>query len=227
LVSKFLNFYALLHKSTYSQNKSIILGVDPGTAITGYAIIEAANPKPLLLTAGVMFLARQGFSHGQKLDKVYSRMGGLIQEFQPTALAIETPFYGKNIQATLKLGRMQGVVIAAALANSLSYYEYAPGKIKKAVCGQGNASKAQIAGLLLNLFPDLKSKYSEQFYDAYDALACALCHYYQTSSFTPMPPIKNQLFSSKSVNKSVKTSAKWAQFIQNNPDRIKKNKTKA
>jgi crossover junction endodeoxyribonuclease RuvC len=212
-----------LYKGAHSQNKSIILGVDPGTAVTGYAIIEAAKPKPLLLTAGVMLLARQGFSHGQKLDKIYSRIWGLIQEFQPTALAIEAPFYGKNIQATLKLGRMQGVVIAAALASNLSYYEYAPRKIKKAVCGHGNASKAQIAGLLLTLFPDLKSKYSQYFYDAYDALACALCHYYQAASTTSCSPTKTQFFPPKSVKKS----ANWEQFIQNNPDRIKKNKTKA
>jgi crossover junction endodeoxyribonuclease RuvC len=216
-----------LYKSIDPKNKSIILGVDPGTAVTGYAIIQEINNKPVLLTAGVMLLARQGLSHGQKLDKIYARIFSLIQEFEPTALAIEAPFYGKNIQATLKLGRIQGVVIAAALANRLSYCEYAPRKIKKAVCGYGNASKPQIASLLANLFPDLKSKYSQDLYDAYDALACALCHYYQAVLPTPFAPsIKSEPFVPKSAKTSEKTSAKWERFIQNNPDRIKKNKLK-
>lgn len=200
--------------------KNIILGVDPGTVVTGYALIQIENKKLKLLTLGAMLLAKQGLSHGQKLHKVYMRISNLIHEFNANLLSIESPFYGKNIQATLKLGRMQGIVIAAALAHNLEYFEYTPREVKKAICGYGNASKAQVAGVLANLFPEAQVQYGDSFLDAYDALACAVCHYYRISTSLDSPTIIQKLSKTTKGTKS-NTTKKWEQFIQNNPHRIR------
>ena len=181
-------------------NERIILGIDPGTTITGYGIIVVENNKARVITMGVIKLA--GLSdHYSKLKKIFERILSLIDEFHPDEIAIEAPFYGKNVQSMLKLGRAQGVAIAAALYRSLPIFEYAPRKIKMAITGTGNASKEQVAALLQSIF---KIDKIPKNLDATDGLAVALCHFYQKN-------LKHGSHSYKS----------WNEFIRKNPGRIK------
>ena len=153
----------------------IILGIDPGTTITGYGVIVVENNKARVITMGVIKLT--GISdHYSKLKKIFERILSLIDEFHPDEIAIEAPFYGKNVQSMLKLGRAQGVAMAAALYRSLPIFEYAPRKIKMAITGNGNASKEQVASLLENI---LNIKNMTDSLDASDGLAAAVCHSFQ------------------------------------------------
>lgn len=149
-----------------------ILGVDPGTNITGYSIIESEGRDCKLITAGIFDL-RKCEDHQTKLKEIFLQLQEVIETYLPDHLAIEAPFYGKNVQSMLKLGRAQGVAMAAAMTMGLQIHEYAPKKIKMAVTGSGNASKEQVAAMLekrMNI--KLQSKYL----DATDALAAAVCH---------------------------------------------------
>ncbi len=183
----------------------IILGVDPGTIVMGYALIAIHANKPQLLTIGVIDLAKLGDPY-LRLKRIHERITGLIDEFLPDEMAIEAPFLGKNIQSMLKLGRAQGVAIAAALSRDVHIAEYAPMRVKQSITGNGSASKEQVAAMLQKILhlPDDQMPASR---DATDGLAVALCHYYQTS---------NPLASTTNVVRS------WADFVKQNPDKIKR-----
>lgn len=181
--------------------EKIILGIDPGTTIMGYGIIEVKEKHLNVLAIGIIELSKYG-DHFIKLQHIYERIIQLIDSYHPDELAIEAPFYGKNVQSMLKLGRAQGVAISAALSRSLPIFEYAPRKIKMAITGKGNASKEQVAGMLQYI---LKMKELSKDLDATDALAAAVCHYFQLKV-----PKANADFKS------------WKDFINKNPGRIKK-----
>ena len=178
----------------------IILGIDPGTTITGYGVIRDAGSGPELLSIGSIDLTKFG-DHYIKLKHIFDRTTGIIDEYHPDELAIEAPFYGKNVQSMLKLGRAQGAAIAAALSRSLPIFEYAPRKINMSITGRGAASKEQVASMLMKI---LKFNQREMKLDATDGLAAAMCHFYQ---------------SGKLSGNSKVTS--WKQFVKNNPGRVK------
>lgn len=177
----------------------IILGIDPGTSIMGYGILHANGSKLVVLQYGVIHLDKLE-DHYLRLKKIFDRICQLIDEYAPDEVAIEAPFYGKNVQSMLKLGRAQGVAMAAALSRQIPITEYAPKKIKQSVTGNGNASKEQVANMLV---AQLGIKEVPEILDATDALSVALCHYFQ------------QRFGSTSKAKS------WKAFITDNPSRVK------
>ena len=182
------------NKATYR-----LLGVDPGTNLMGYAILEITGSKIKLVTIDTLNLKSQG-SHQEKLKRIYQELDDLIAEFRPITMAIEAPFFGKNVQSMLKLGRAQGVAIAAGMARNLEITEYAPKKVKQSVTGNGNASKEQVAAMVENI---LGLKLPDQGFDAKDAAAVAICHHYQSGS----PFAKKKKFSS------------WSAFLKENPKR--------
>lgn len=167
----------------------------------GYGLIKVIDKDVQLLALGVIELKKYT-DHYTKLKKIFDRVLSLIDHYHPDEMAVEAPFFGKNVQSMLKLGRAQGVAISAALARSIPIFEYAPRKIKMSITGQGNASKEQVAMLLKSL---LKIKELPKDLDATDGLAAALCHYYQTNV-----PVASKSFNS------------WKDFINKNPGRIKK-----
>lgn len=175
--------------------------MDPGSTVMGFGVIDITGKKPELVVAGAIKLGKYD-SHFQRLKIIHQKICWLIEEYEVLEMAIEAPFYGKNVQSMLKLGRAQGTAIAAAVVNDLEVTEYAPRKIKQSVTGRGNASKEQIAGMLQNV---LQFDEMPTYLDATDALATALCHYYQTSG------LASQLGGGKSG---------WKKFIKDNPDRI-------
>jgi len=178
-----------------------IIGVDPGTNVLGYAIIDYETKTPLVKDIGVIKL-KSFEDHYTKLKEIYLQLQEIIEVHLPGHMAIESPFFGKNVQSMLKLGRAQGVSMAAAITMGIDVTEYAPKKIKQAITGNGNASKEQVAAMLNNR---LKFKINEHYLDATDALATAMCHYQQISG--------------GQVSKS-KTNS-WKKFLKENPDRIK------
>ena len=182
-------------------NERIILGVDPGTVVSGYGIIKIVRNKPQVLIYGTIELHKLG-DHYARLQRIYERISQLINEYHPGELAIEAPFYGKNVQSMLKLGRAQGIAMAAALAHGMPIYEYAPRKVKMAITGKGAASKEQVATMLAQL---ISLTGPPQKFDATDALAIALCHFFQTNK-----PLSN--------NKSYNS---WKDFIGQNPSRVR------
>jgi len=153
----------------------VVLGIDPGTTIMGYGIIHIQQNKIKLLAIGVLTLNKID-DHPLKLKKIFERTLGLIDEYKPDELAIEAPFFGKNVQSMLKLGRAQGVAIAAALYRNIPITEYSPKKIKQSITGNGNASKEQVASMLQSL---LSITDMPKHLDATDGLAAAVCHYFQ------------------------------------------------
>ena len=165
------------------------MGIDPGTQIMGYGILRVLNNKPSLLAMGVMQLAKYD-DHYLKLAKIYTRILGLIDEFLPDELAIEAPFFGKNVQSMLKLGRAQGVAMAAAISRDIPIVEYAPLKIKMAITGNGRASKEQVAYMLQKILKISDENMLPQL-DASDGLAAALCHFYQSNIGTGDTKYKN------------------------------------
>ncbi len=179
------------------------MGIDPGTNLMGYGLIRVRNKKPEILVSGILDLKKIGDPY-IKLQKIFQRTLQVIDHYHPDELAIESQFFGKNIQSMLKLGRAQGVAIAAALQREIPIFEYAPRKIKMAITGTGTASKEQISVVLQRYF---KLKNIPQNPDESDAIAIALCHFFQN----------NILASSK------KTSS-WSEFVKNNPNRIKNTK---
>lgn len=186
---------------TKSKETRRILGVDPGTNVLGYAIIECSGSKFQLLEMGVVHLKKLN-DPALKLRKIFQRLQMIIETYEAKEMAIEAPFYGKNAQAMLKLGRAQGVAMAAAIMKGLPVTEYAPRKIKQSVTGNGNASKEQVAALLQQM---VKMDISDQYLDATDALSVAICHHYQSVGGFSAPSRKNS----------------WSSFIKDNPDRVK------
>lgn len=179
-------------------SEKIILGLDPGTSVMGYGLILVKKNKTSLLQFGVIHLSKYS-NHEIKLKKIFERVLSIITEFQPDEVALEAPFFGKNIQSMLKLGRAQGVAMAAALSRDIPITEYAPKKIKQSVTGNGNASKEQVAKMLMTL---LDIKEMPKLLDASDALSVALCHHYQGGK-------------ERSTHKS------WKAFLTDNPSRVK------
>ena len=180
------------------NNNKIILGLDPGTNIMGFGLIEIQNENIKLIQYGVINLKKYK-DHTEKLEMIFENVNKLIKDYNPNEISIEAPFFGKNVQSMLKLGRAQGVAMVAGKINGIEISEYAPRKIKKSVTGNGNASKEQLSEIIkktLNINENINKKL-----DASDALGAALCHYYQ-----------------KSNNENPKKS--WKKFIQANPEKI-------
>lgn len=177
-----------------------ILGVDPGTNILGFAIIEIRQKEISLLEMGVIHLHKLDDPH-KKLKRIFNRLQAIIDTYQPREMAIEAPFFGKNVQSMLKLGRAQGVAMAAAITKDVQITEYSPKKIKQSVTGNGNAAKEQVAAMLSNI---LKVDFGDHYLDASDALAAAVCHYYQSQS---------PLAGKRKYND-------WSSFLKDNPNRI-------
>ena len=183
------------------QKKSYrLLGIDPGTNVLGYAVIEVVNRDLKPLDIGVIKMSHLK-EQQLKLKKIFERIQVIIDVYQPKEMAIEAPFYGKNVQAMLKLGRAQGVAMAAGITKGLEITEYSPKKIKQSVTGNGNASKEQVAAMLKNI---LDFELTEHYLDATDALATAVCHFYQSGS----------LFGGG------KRYGGWDNFIKENPGRL-------
>ena len=178
--------------------EKIILGLDPGTNVMGYGIVLVAGIHLKLIQFGVIHLGKYG-THELKLKKIFDRVLSLVDEFNPDEVALEAPFYGKNVQSMLKLGRAQGVAMSAALYREIPIVEYAPRKVKQSVTGNGNASKEQVAKMLMTVF---KLKEMPKLLDASDALAVAVCHHYQNGV-------------SKNKVKS------WGAFLKENPGRVR------
>lgn len=153
----------------------IILGIDPGTSEMGYGLIAIKGNAMSMITMGIIHLSKID-DHHLKLQRIFNRVVSLIDEFHPDELSIEAPFFGKNVQSMLKLGRAQGVAIAAALSRELPVAEYAPKKIKQSITGNGNASKEQVAKMLQQL---LAIKELPKYLDATDGVAAAVCHHFQ------------------------------------------------
>jgi len=176
-----------------------IIGVDPGSTITGYAVIECEGDSIQVLTMGIIKLAKFD-NHQEKLREIFFRVQDVIERYNPTIMAIEAPFYGKNPQSMLKLGRAQGVAIAAASAMDLNVEEFSPKRIKQSITGSGNASKHKVAGMLAII---LGTNLDAMTLDATDALAVAVCMSYGQ---------KNNLRSNK--------GGSWNDFIKSNPGRV-------
>src|ERR1700743_2533615 len=158
-----------------TTKERIILGIDPGTAVMGYGLIKETGPKIELISLGVVKMDKID-DHMLKLQRIFEKTVALIDNYHPDCLAIEAPFYGKNIQVMLKMGRAQGVAIAAALSRNVEITEYSPRKTKQSITGNGNATKEQVAAMLQRL---LSFKETPEFLDATDGLAVAVCHSFQ------------------------------------------------
>lgn len=164
--------------ATSHKPDRIILGIDPGTNVMGYGVISVSGNKAQLVVMGVIDMRREQDVY-LRLGRIFERVTSIIDEFLPDEMAIEAPFFGKNIQSMLKLGRAQGVAIAAAIHHGVPIHEYAPMKIKMAITGTGAASKEQVAGMLHRLL-NLRDDQMPHFMDATDALAAAYCHFLQS-----------------------------------------------
>jgi len=192
------------------KDSQIILGIDPGTLVMGYGVISINKSNVSLVEMGVLQLSKHK-DHSERLLLIFKKMESLLTIHQPAAVAIEAPFFGKNVQSMLKLGRAQGVAIAAAMMSGLQATEYAPRKIKQSITGRGNATKEQVFKMLqhtLNIVEDVR------FMDATDAVAVALCHHYQHRTAA-----LNKDNSPKQKTKQ-KTNS-WTSFIAMNPERVK------
>ena len=181
----------------------VIIGIDPGTNVMGYGILAINGKKPQLVAMGGIKLSKVD-DHYMRLRRIYERVSGLVKQYLPDEMAIEAPFFGKNVQSMLKLGRAQGVAMAAALTRDIPIVEYEPRKIKMAITGNGAASKEQVAEMLRRILSIDKDDMPD-FLDATDALAAALCHFYESGK-----PIV------------AKGARSWAEYIAKNPDKVKK-----
>jgi crossover junction endodeoxyribonuclease RuvC len=181
-------------------SEHIILGIDPGTNLMGYGIIQASGKNPIFIDMGVVDLKKQG-DHYMKLRKIYESTLGLIEKYLPDEVAIEAPFYGKNVQSMLKLGRAQGVAMAAVLSRDVPVFEYAPRKIKLSITSAGDASKEQVAAMLARMFRLTEIPAN---LDATDGLAVAVCHFYQQGV-----PTRKQ------------GTGSWEDYVKKNPGKVR------
>ena len=179
--------------------EKIILGIDPGTVIMGYGLISVKSQNIQLISADIIKLDKTD-DHTARLKIIFDSVSQIIELHKPNELAIEAPFFGKNVQSMLKLGRAQGIAIAAALSYDLPIFEYSPKKIKQSITGNGNAAKEQVAAMLQTL---LNIKNLPKFLDATDALGAAVCHHFQ----------------SKETLRDKKNYTGWKSFITENPSR--------
>ena len=194
-------FTFVLHiKLILATNDRIILGIDPGTLVMCYGLVHIQNNKLSLIALDVIKLDKLD-EHSDRLKKIFERVVELIDQYKPDELAIEAPFFGKNVQSMLKLGRAQGVAIAAALSKNIPMTEYSPKKIKMSITGNGNASKEQVAAMLESL---LNFKHDDKYLDATDALGAAVCHYFQNKT---------------AASGAKKSYSGWDAFIKDNPKR--------
>ena len=184
------------------MNVTKILGVDPGTTVLGYSIIEIHRDQITLLDLGIIKLDKKS-DHQTRLKEIFLQLQEVIETYMPQVMVIEAPFFGKNVQSMLKLGRAQGVAMAAAMTMGLEIAEYSPKKIKKAVTGNGNAAKEQVAAMLSHL---ISKDVLHASLDATDALATAYCHYLKISGATLDTP---------------KQYGNWASYLKDNPGRVK------
>jgi crossover junction endodeoxyribonuclease RuvC len=194
-------FIALSKILQIMDEDKIILGIDPGTTVLGYGLIHIQQSKLKMLNFGTIQLSKLP-THPDKLKRIYDRLEQIIREYRPDEMAIEAPFFGKNVQSMLKLGRAQGVAIAASLSQNIPFEEYSPRRIKQAITGNGNASKEQVAAMLQKLlnFNELPT-----YLDATDGLAVAVCHHF-----------------SKGIGEHNKSkSNKWESFLKEHPNRKK------
>ncbi len=182
------------------NSSKIILGIDPGTNILGFGLIKLNHKKINLIELDVLILNKIK-DHDVRLKNIFDKTSYLIDTFNVDEVAIEAPFFGKNVQSMLKLGRAQGVAIIASIKKNKKVFEYAPKKIKLAVTGSGKSSKNQVSSMLINML-DIKEKPS--YFDATDGLAVAVCH-----------ALQNNVISKNSVK-----NKNWSDFIKNNPERL-------
>ncbi len=190
----------------------LILGIDPGTRILGYSLLDTENGQMKIEAMDVLYLKNIA-DFNQRIHRIFDSTIRIIDSFHPDHLAIEAPFFGKNVQSMLKLGRAQGVAIAAAMSRDLSITEYEPSVIKQAVTGNGNAAKEQVAAMLRSI---LQFDDSPRYLDATDALAVAYtCHMDLTN---PLADLRRELAAGRKTKPSRKRQ--WADFVNQNPDRI-------
>ena len=191
-----------MEKTSVPADDRVIMGIDPGTNIMGYAFIGVNGNRARLIAMGVIDL-RKCKDMYMKLGEIFTRVQGLISSFLPDELAIEAPFFGKNVQSMLKLGRAQGVAIAAAISRQVPIHEYAPMKIKLAITGNGSSSKEQVADMLRRML-NISESEMPHFMDATDALCAAFCHFIQRGT-----PVTGKKYSS------------WADYVSKNPGKVK------
>ena len=180
----------------------VILGIDPGTNFLGYGIIRKQGRKVEMLAMGIIDLHKVADIY-LKLGRIYERVQGIIDSYLPDEMAIEAPFFGKNVQSMLKLGRAQGVAIAAAMSRQIPIHEYAPLKIKQAITGNGQASKEQVAEMMKRML-HLRDEQMLSYLDATDALAAAYCHYLQSGH----------------ENRAEGAPRSWKSFVNHNQNRV-------
>jgi crossover junction endodeoxyribonuclease RuvC len=191
------------------QKPVIILGIDPGTLVMGYSIIEACSNRLQVKEIDILKLSGR-LDNYARLQRIHQRITELIHQFKPDEFAIEAPFFGKNVQSMLKLGRAQGVAIAAAMNLNIPVSEYSPRKVKQAITGNGNADKEQVWHMLQQL-TSLSEK--PPYYDATDALAVAICHHFRHRTAALDIPVKA---------KPKKPKSSWEQFVLQHPERMRK-----
>lgn len=184
------------------QYDRIILGIDPGTAVMGYGVLGVRGRRPEMIAMGVIRMSRMQSTY-LRLRHIYDRILGLVTEYLPDEMAIEAPFYGKNFQTALVLGRAQGVAMAAALSRDVPIHEYEPSSIKKSITGSGAAAKQQVREMLRRILEIPEASMPPEL-DATDALGAALCHFYQGA-----------------IPTRTGASTNWADFIAHHPDRVK------
>ncbi len=184
------------------MTERIILGIDPGTNVMGYGVLKTLGSKAEMMAMGVVDMRKMDDTY-LKLGKIFERVVGIIDAYHPDEMAIESPFYSKNVQSLIKLGRAQGVAIAAAIHRDVVIHEYAPLKIKMAITGNGAASKQQVAGMLQRMLK-INAEDMPRLLDATDALGAAYCHFLQLQG----PQLDTQHYGS------------WAEFVKRNPGKV-------
>ena len=196
------------------------MGIDPGTNYMGYGVVEIRNGKPEALVMGEIDMHKIKDAH-QKLAYIFERVRSLAESYRPMEVAFESPFFGENVQSMLKLGRAQGVAIAAVLSVSkeINIEEYAPMRIKQAITGRGSSSKQQVAKMINSI---LSTDYQPRKLDATDGMAVALCHWFTTSNVLTRATAGEKRKGLGGDTKSRKGSSSWELFVKSNPDRVKK-----
>ncbi len=197
-----------------APSQRIIIGIDPGTYILGYGVILVDGRKAHYIDMGVINLKKEK-DHFAKLNRIYTGVGEIIERYRPEEMAVEAPFYGKNPQSMITLGRAQGAAIAAGIAHGLQVCEYAPRKVKVAVTGNGAASKEQVSNMVAKT---LDVVLNPGYLDATDAIAIALCHFYQTTG----PMAAAGVSGAVSAHRPAKSSSSWEDFVRTNPGKVKK-----
>ncbi len=187
----------------------VIMGIDPGTNCAGWGVVEVSSGAMRSLGLGDIAMQRLRDPYA-KLARLFDEVSVLIEKYRPDEVALESPFFGENVQSMLKLGRAQGVAMAAALSVGLPVFEYAPRRVKQAITGQGGASKQQVAALLKSM---LRVEYDVRRLDATDGLAVAVCHHFVSSSPVGAAP---------AAKKCASKGESWEQFLSRNPGRMKK-----